>query len=218
MTPFLKKYSALTLIFFAALAGIIWRIEVEYYGWEGLIWIGYYHKAIPIALGLFLIWANISIQLNIKRRIGLNLVGIILGLGVLYTLELSFVRTFITGPAAMFYLMGDDPLKHLILFPFVLPLILPVSMALLSRIFGIVCNGWFIALSTIAMSLSPFICIYLLDVLDEKGSPNDIHAIKSGYLMTAWFFSIGLVFILHRTKKPAIDGKSNLELIDSDPN
>lgn len=214
MTPFLKKYSVITLVLFASLAGIIWRIEVEYHGWKGLIWLSYFHKAIPIAFGLFLIWTNMSIQLSPKRRFGLNLVAIILAFGVLYALELSFARRFISGPAAMFYMMGDDPLKPMIFFPDLLTILLPITIALLSRIFGIVCNIWFVVLSAIVMMFSPYICIELLDIFDEKGYPDYIHTIKTGYLMSAWFFSIGLVFILHKTKQHAISPKENPELLD----
>ena len=89
MSPFLKKYRFLSLVVFAALAGIAWRIEIEYHGWKGLIWLGYYHLAIPFAIFLFLIWANISIELKLTRRIGLSLVAILLAFIVLIALELG---------------------------------------------------------------------------------------------------------------------------------
>ena len=216
MTAFLKTYSLLTLTFFAILAGLIWRIEVEYHGWKGLIWLSYYHIAIPITFFLFLIWANLSIRLKLTKRVGLNLIAIVLAFIVIIVLEQSFRRMFISGPAAFFYFFGEDPLGWLIYAPYFVVALLPISIALFSRIFGIVCKPLFVILGTLIMAISPDICVFLLELFKDKGSPNYIHTIKSGYLMTFWFFSIGFVFISHSIRSSSVNNVPNSKLVDTD--
>lgn len=214
MTPFLKKYRIISLLFFALLSGIIWRIEVEYHGWKGLIWLSYYHLAIPSALVLFLIWSNISIQLKLPQRIGLNLTAIVLAVAVTILLEQSFRRTFFFGPSALLYIISDDPLKFLAHADYFIVGLLPVSMALISRIFGIVCKPVFVVISTVVMAVSPDVTVILLDVFKDKGNPDYIHAIKSGYLMAFWFLALGLVFIRSSVKTHARPLNMTTEILD----
>ena len=37
------KPAILSLITLSILAGLLWRLEVEYHGWAGLIWLTYFH-------------------------------------------------------------------------------------------------------------------------------------------------------------------------------
>lgn len=215
MILFLKKYRLVTLAIIAILAGVIWRFEVEYHGWKGLIWVGYYHWAIPIAIGLFLVWANISIEIKLTRRIALNLIGFLLAALVVVVLELSLKRIFIAGPAAFFYLLGEDPLwffRYGVLFVIAL---LPLSIALISRIFGIVCKPMYVIFSTLLLAISPELCSYLLDLFDAKSSPDYIHTIKSGYLMAFWFFALGMVYTDHSVKQKVLSAVGESELIDN---
>jgi len=43
--------SPYTLATIALLIALIWRLEVEFRGWDGLTWIGYFHLAIPRLTG-----------------------------------------------------------------------------------------------------------------------------------------------------------------------
>lgn len=211
MTPTLKKYAILTLLFFAVLAGIIWRIEVEYNGWNGLIWLSYYHYATPIAFFLFLAWANLSIKVELPKRIALNLVAFALAYATMIFLLYSFTRMFTSGPSAMIYLQREDPLIFLLVGDKILAIILPIFIALASRIFGVVCRPLFVLLSCTLFFISPHIGIFLLDLFGDKGHPDYIHTIKGGQLLTLWFFSSGLVFIRHKQSKKVFLPKDRLE-------
>lgn len=215
MTPLLRKYRLITLFLFALLAGTIWRIEVEQAGWHGLIWITYFHYAIPAALFLFLIWANLSIQIELIRRIALNLIAISIAFIAVITLDLSFGRMFMSGPSALFYSPAKDPLRFLIFGDVILSGILPLIIALIARMFGIVCRPVFVVLSITSLIISPYFGIFLLDLFNEKGPSDYIHTIKSGYLLALWFFSIGLVFIRHKHSTKKQRKLINPELIDS---
>ena len=45
-----------SLLGIAVIAGVVWRLEVEWRGWAGLVWVGHFHLAVPVAVGLFLAW------------------------------------------------------------------------------------------------------------------------------------------------------------------
>jgi hypothetical protein len=65
------------LVGVAILNTIIWRVEVELRGWEGLKWISYYHLAIPIGVGVFATWLALCSNLpSLRKR--LNLTGLFL--------------------------------------------------------------------------------------------------------------------------------------------
>lgn len=216
MTPTLQKYSILLLALFALLAGLIWRMEVEYHGWKGLIWLSYYHYAVPVSVALFLIWSNLNLELSPKRRIALNLICIVFAIALLYILKQAFIRSFMSGPSAFLLLMGNDPLGFLIFAPYFVVLLLPLLVALIVRIFRVKCKPIFVIMATVFMIASEPVGVYLLELFDDKGYPDGIHTIKSGYLMTLWFFSIGFTFIQATQKEPRNSASLRTELLDEE--
>lgn len=85
--------------------------------------------------------------------------------------------------------------------------LLPILIALICRGFGLRCKSLFVVFSVLLMIVFPDIAMYILDVTNHKGPPDYIHTIKSGYLMTFWFFALGVTFIgsseIVRTTAPA---------------
>lgn len=214
MTPTLQKYSILLLVIFALLAGFVWRMEVEYHGWKGLIWLSYYHYAVPVCVALFLIWSNLNFKLTPKSRIALNLIGLVFAIALLYILEQAFIRSFMSGPSAVLLLMGNDPLGFLIFVPLFVVLLLPLLLSLLVRIFSVKCKPIFIIMATVFMIASVPIGVFLLEFFDDKCYPDEIHTIKSGYLMTLWFFSMGFTFIQATQKEPRNSALKQADLLD----
>ena len=60
------------LVALAALLGVVWRGEVEWHGWDGLRWVGYFHWAVPVGGIAFLAWlASTPVVRAVGRRWGL---------------------------------------------------------------------------------------------------------------------------------------------------
>ena len=104
MRNLIQKKPVESLLLLALLCWAIWGLEIYYHGEEGLIWLTYFHFAVPIGVILFLIWANLLIELEPKKRIYLNVLGIVLIAGLFYGIVYSLIHIFASGPSAMFLL------------------------------------------------------------------------------------------------------------------
>jgi hypothetical protein len=189
----------LSLLALAILCGLIWRWEVDYHGWEGLIWISYFHWAVPLAFGLFLIWANLFVRLPWHRRLGLNSVAFVYGCLLYYFLVNALVYRFMTGPSAMFMHMSMPAWRHylwgyalLILVPF-----LPLGTYLIMKLFGKHVPWGVVVAALVCMVLSGPLAKTLLDLVAHRGGSDDIHWIKSGFLIPIWVFANGLLIVGH---------------------
>lgn len=56
ITGWLHVGSATTLVVLALLLALVWRAEVEWHGWEGLIWVAAPHRAVPVGVVAFVAW------------------------------------------------------------------------------------------------------------------------------------------------------------------
>lgn len=185
------------LILFSFLSFLIWRIEVEFHGWDGLTWLSYFHWAIPICLLLFVVWVNIFFNFeSSKRRIVVNSFLVFWVIVGFIVFSFSLESIFITGPSAMFYLMLPKWQLYLgrfitfIIFP-LFPLISLYSL----RIINIKISAKYIFLSQIIFWLAFPLSILLLILIPDKGYPNSIHAVKTGFVFPFLFFSLGFPLI-----------------------
>jgi hypothetical protein len=54
--PSLHPRHLAELVALSVLLTVLWRVELGWHGWHGLIWVGVTHWAVPIGAGLFLAW------------------------------------------------------------------------------------------------------------------------------------------------------------------
>lgn len=199
MLNFLSKYKILTLALTAILIGVIWRLEIEYYGWEGLIWVTYFHYAVPLGLLIFIIWANLNLTLTINKRIWLNVIGLIFGVVSFYFIESSLSLTFVGGPSALF-LMSLPTWKlytlvfaHLVLIPF-----LAIGSFILLKLFKQPVSWLKLAIAIVVMVIAVPCSIWILELMEHKGSHDIIHTLKSGMVIPFIVFAVGLVFMMKK--------------------
>lgn len=197
----IKKHKLPSLIILALLCGVIWRAEVEYYGWQGLIWISYFHIAIPIGFGLFLIWANTFFDLSLFKRVLLNLTAVLFGILVYFGLGISLTYMFNGGPSAFIMEMHTSEwqstfiaFSHFILIP-----LIPIGIYFILRLFKIRRPWKSLLNGIIGIIISIPVSIILLELLNHKGEQDFIHSIKSGILIPLWIISIGLIIIGEKT-------------------
>jgi len=193
-----NKTAALSsLILFSFLSFVIWRIEVESHGWDGLTWLSYFHWAIPICLLLFVVWVNVFFNFgNLKRRAVINsflVFWTIVGF-VVFTHSLESI--FVTGPTAIFYLMLPKPLLYLSRFvTFVIFPLFPLISLYSLRIINIKIPAKYIFLSQTIFLLAFPLSVLLLMLIPDKGYPDFFHAVKSGFVFPFLFFSLGFPLI-----------------------
>ncbi len=193
---FFRKYSIFTLAFAAILIGVLWRLELEHLGWEGLTWVSYYHYAVPAGLLLFIVWANLSLNISLKKRIWLNGIGLFFGMISFYFIEMSLRATFIGGPSAMF-LMELPTWKllllvngHLVLLPF-----LVIGSFIVLKLFKLNVSWVRLGIAIIIMIGAAPVSIWLLGLIGHQGSHDVIHTLKSGIIIPFIVFAVGLVFV-----------------------
>jgi hypothetical protein len=197
MLRHITKYQLTSLIITAIICGLIWRFEVEYHGWKGLTWLSYFHYAIPLAFGLFLLWANFFIQTNLSRRIAFNLIAILYCVLIYYFLTISLTYNLIQGPSA-FILVMDTPPWKLVLFKYSLFLLLPLiptGAYFILKLFRQKTYVRSLVFAIIGIIISVPLSTLILMLINHKGGHDYIHSIKSGVLIPLWTVSVGLLFI-----------------------
>jgi hypothetical protein len=178
------------LVGVAILNTIIWRVEVELRGWEGLKWISYYHLAIPIGVGFFATWLALCSNLpSLKKRLSLTGLFLLAFVPLYEVLKISAALYFITGPSAMWLL--PFPIISFSIF-----LIYPGLLMffwMLAKKFGLHLDrrtcltsaGFYLGAWPLAMILGPL-----------TGVPGDaIHTIKSGNLFLFMTIGVGIPFL-----------------------
>lgn len=58
----------LSLVAVALLSTFAWRYELYAHGWAGLDWIGYFHRAIPLGVALWIAWAVAAAHVPSRLR------------------------------------------------------------------------------------------------------------------------------------------------------
>lgn len=190
--------ATLSLVAVAVLAALLWRFELEWHGWEGLTWLGYFHWAVPVGVGIFLAWIGLFARFpsGIKRWGFLGVAAFaapVLYLATRYSLKLFFAR----GPAALPAVAGLGTETFIAVgwsAVFWLPA-LPVLVALTGRRFGLEVSWKKIALSVVVFSSSLPVALVLMRIFDAPGAVDAIHAIKTGYVIPLLVIGLGVPFI-----------------------
>lgn len=197
MLSFIRKYPIITLVFTAIICGLLWRIEVEYQGWAGLIWLTYFHFAIPIGFVLFAFWANLFIKIDWKRRILINVATFAYGIVIYYSLGISLTFIFAGGPSG-FLLIMQTPEWQIKIFRysiFVIIPFIPIGAFLILKAFNQGVPIIFLILAIVSIIISVPLSTLILELVNHKGGCDCIHSIKSGVLIPLWIFSIGILVI-----------------------
>ncbi|MCP4269901.1 MAG: hypothetical protein GY777_30735 [Candidatus Brocadiaceae bacterium] len=196
-----------SLIIIAILSAITWRIELEIHGWTGLIWLRYFHWAVPFGILLFIIWAIYwsAITPYFRRmKFGLCLVA---GAPVLCWITIvALTSVFLGGPSGFVMWASRGPiLGYILMFSIFLiwPLIPVINWGIL-RIFRPD-----LSLRTLLFSVSSFILAIPFGLLTlrlihdftyHKGGIDLIHTVKSGTIIPWLVIALGLPYMQRRDR------------------
>ena len=191
---------SVTLLLIAVAAGIMWRAELEFRsGWASLAWLTFFHWAVPLSVAAFVAWA--ACFATVRRR--LTFAAALMGFAVLgyAASEVVLYLFFITGPSAGItiaslgsgdFSMGVRRFEILRGTSMVVWPLIPLSFCFVCRLFGA-----HITISAALVSATLFIISWPLAVLvrgcfEHRGSPDLIHALKSGFVIPFLVVSLGL--------------------------
>jgi hypothetical protein len=193
-----SKLSILTLLIFAAISGVLWRVEVQLNGWEGLKWISYFHWAIPIGIILFALWLAVFSAVSDKgKRLWLGGLFLLSSIPLYILVFLSFSFFFVAGPSAFAMVANFGvPLFSLLNLSilFIYPSLLVLGWFTAKR-FGLRMS-WVIYLLSAAVFLGAFpLAIFFIAIAEKRIDPDAIHAIKTGYVFPFMMIGLGIPFI-----------------------
>lgn len=199
-------WNAISLLVLGLLAGIGWRAELELTtGWASLEWLNRFHWAVPISIVTFIAW--VLAMAPVKRPIlfASVLLGFAAAAYVFADILLSFF--FAAGPSAMGYVVllgGSDLDRGFALHRFLhfaapcLWMLIPLAFCGICRLFGVkITLGS--ALSSAVLFLGSWpTAIFIRGFFEHQGSPDAIHALKSGFVIPLLIYSLGLPILKQR--------------------
>jgi hypothetical protein len=171
-------------------AGLLWRLEIEYHGWAGLDWIGYYHWAVPISVTAFILWALRYCEIEprarlVKFAIVLLLLAVVLGSAT----QIILWDYFILGPRAILFGRREFGPSIFVLYPLV-----PLIVWFVSKLFGQ--RGSLVrGLLSLSVFLAAFPLALLLLSITGAREVDAIHTIKSGFIVPWLVIGLGVLFV-----------------------
>ena len=190
-----------TLVIAALVIALIWRIEVEVRGWHGLTWVSYFHLAIPIGAAIFLGWTWMASGSN-KRSLKIVYIAGIWGIIAYHVLAYAAVAYFAGGPSAAAFLMTFGPIFYHI--HWLSPLVWAASILPLyvgyHYFFRFPIGIWFAGPAL--WSASWFLGLIVISIIPERGHPDLIHALKTGWMIPFCVIAVGLPILVMKPKNP----------------
>lgn len=187
----------------AVLSGGMWLFEVLLKGWQGLLWLEYFHKSIPFITLIFLVWVLAVSQVKpFSRKI--LLFCVLAGLSAVWTLCTTYIFSFafVMGPEAFALLASYGEgvfriLQYLILPWFIIGAF--IYIFILER-FDIIIPFWKKTVSAGFYILCLPLGLLVLFILSLLGliSPNwvdFIHVVKTGAAIPFVVFGLGFPLI-----------------------
>lgn len=154
---------------------LLWRVELEWHGWHGLIWVGYTHWAVPIGAALFLGWVSRTEMARVHgHRWGL------IGLAVPFAVFTLWTQSFaLRGALARFgnpLLLGIAAANTLFMAP---------SAFAIGRLTRHPLPWWTLPVSWFLVAGHLFLASVVFGI-------DLIHAVKTGWSIPFVVFGLGL--------------------------
>ncbi len=194
-----------SLVAVALVCAGTWRAEIEYHDWSGLLWLGYFHWAAPIGVGLFIFWAvYFSDILSRLRKMlfacalgGAGLIGIFASQWSLFILRDERV------PQAMIRYFTVLTWERILVAAIAVVWLVsvPVLLAVVAHLVGMRMTWRRLALSELIWLGAPLFGMLVIAVFFPHGhasqayGPDFIHAIKTGFIIPPLVVALGILFL-----------------------
>jgi len=191
---------SISLLVLALSAGIAWRAELEFRsGWASLAWIGYFHWAVPICAFAFLLW--VVCVARVRRLFSFASTLLVFAIAAYLAVDFAFHLYFAAGPSGMgtvAFLGGGDfevGFRRLWILPWAAPLLWalpPLVFCAICCCFGVPITIRAALASAALFVLSWPFSIFVRSFFEQRGSPDAIHALKSGFVVPFLIISLGI--------------------------
>jgi len=193
-----------SLVAVALVCAGTWRAEIEYHGWGGLNWIGYWHWAVPFGVGLFIFWTvffNNTLTRSLKVLFAYAL-GFVALVEILLT-DWSLTILCDEGPRTFFrYVMVPLWQRTMESAVAVMWLVsVPLWLASFAHFAGLRMTWRRLALSELLWLGAPLFGMGIIAVFfphghaGEQYGPDFIHAIKTGFVIPPLVVALGILFL-----------------------
>jgi hypothetical protein len=183
------------------LTAILWRVELHLrWGWMSLDWIGPFHWAFPLGMGVFLAWMSIALKDKEPRTRYIILAATgILGLSAYFGGRMAMMRAY----SRWLWLCPPWQALAYAVSPIVLYAILGTFYFLIvHRLLSPSRTSMWTGILVFAVAFPT--AELILWATSHIGGPNTINAIKSGYVFPIVAFSLGLPLIKDIRQAPAL--------------
>ena len=187
----------LTLIVISIFCSLLWLFEVIIHGWDGLIWITYFHFSVPISIFIVISWLAFSAQHTFISSIKFIKILVIYAITMYLAYDYCLVLHFVGGPRSILYISDYNcRVNNILIFPLIF--LTPISFHYLIRFTTVKVSHFRIALSTILFSISPFIGLLILVSTTDY---NDyIHVVKSGSAIAPMILSLCFPYVFKESQ------------------
>lgn len=175
-----------SLITIALLAAVGWRLEVEWHGWDGLGWIGYFHWAIPVGALLVSGWLHRFGEARRPMMLAVAAFGLAAAVFLIEINAVAVVYSRWPGGQTRFLTALGLMLGAFVAYPIGLWWIargLGAPIRLRRCLLGLALYGAALPLT-----------VALLDLMSHRGGADMLHAIKTGFVIPWLVVSLGLPF------------------------
>jgi len=191
---------SVTLFLLAVASGVAWRAELQLRsGWASLAWLEFFHWAVPVSVAAFIAWAACFAVVRRRLLFVAALIGFA-GLGHTAA-EVALRLFFIAGPSAGFAIAslgggdfgaGVSRFEMLRWAAIVVWPLIPLSFCLLCHLFGAHITLSAVLSSAALFTISWPLAVFVRGFFEHHGSPDLIHALKSGFVIPFLVVSLGL--------------------------
>jgi len=205
--PVSLSRQVVSLLVFGLLGGIFWRLEIELrFGWHGLNWLTGRHISsvvIPLFAAVWL-WFFVPSKTTGQRVIR-SLIAATAG----FAAYVVYAGGFSTFYSRLFF--SQSWRIALVVVGIVA---VPWIITFLGWCFTPFFSHWLWLVLPVLFFAGIQLSIFLLWITAHRGGADTIHAVKSGFLITKWFWAAGVPF-LWRLKHEKGGGRKCLPSQDS---
>lgn len=187
-----------SLMVLAVLCGVAWRAELELTtGWNSLKWVNESHWAVPGGIFAFIGWTLWAAR--VKRPVWFTAALLLFAVVGYFATLVGLTSMFVMGPLAMLFPPAMD-LPESLWWVRLLPNIfawalIPLCFGGLCRLFGAKVPLNAMLLSAVGFVASWPIAVSVRPLFETRGSPDMIHALKSGLVIPLLVFSLGAMLL-----------------------
>ena len=188
--------SWVTLAAIAVLSMVLWRVELYHHGWEGLTWVKYSHRAVPVGVGMFIVWVIVvNGWLELRRRILLTLALFFVSVFGYYRTGDALYLLFYRGASLFVPTWAQICLRSAAVAWLGL---VPVLCAGVGWVGGVRPTWRRVIASEVVYLLSAPVAMGLLWVTQHRGGADFVHTIKSGFVIPFLVVALGILFLPRR--------------------